>query len=168
MSGVEVPDVPLSHQPLATRSRQYPCWFLLEWREIIPVALWTSDVGNEAFYSMLHSRRVLVVPPGAEKAVDSIDRLISLHSNLASVVIIFLWGICDPGITKLNPDNAFGECLLYLVQDFMDDFEAPMQMQIAFMNNVTSYIKQLKDTHMFVTHPFSAMALTLMEWCHNQ
>jgi hypothetical protein len=127
MPGLEVPDVPMSCQPLAMRSQQYPHCFLLERHGIIHVALRTSDVLNKAFDSMLHSMMVLVVPPVAEKVGESMDQFMSLDSNLASVVIIFLWDICDPGIAHLNPDNAFEECLLYLVQDFIDTFEAPMQ-----------------------------------------
>jgi hypothetical protein len=43
------------------------------------------DVGNEAFDSKLHSIRVLAVPPWADKVVESMDRLISLDSNRASM-----------------------------------------------------------------------------------
>jgi hypothetical protein len=49
-----------------------------------------------------------------------------LDPNRAMMVLIHLWHICDPGMAYLHPDNAFEECLLYLVQCYMDDLVAPV------------------------------------------
>jgi hypothetical protein len=70
---LSIPDVALSRQPAL-----YPLWFLLKRQGLIPVALRTRDVVNEAFDSMLHYGMLRVVPSWAERLMETIDRLIVL------------------------------------------------------------------------------------------
>jgi hypothetical protein len=103
---------------------------------LIPVALKTLDVGHEAFYSMIYSGRLKVVPTGADKVLESIYGLIMLSSIGTSVVIYMVWGICDPGIPHLDPNNDYDLCLLRLVQDFLEEeFIGTIDDRFDFMNN---------------------------------
>jgi hypothetical protein len=95
---------------------------------------------------MMRAGTVLVVLPGAEKVVESMDETTLLNSTKPRMLMIVLWDICDPGIVELNPHNAFGECLQFLVEENMDALVSPATTRLMFWNNATTFIQELKKT----------------------
>jgi hypothetical protein len=117
--------VPPNYRPMATKSRKYARWFLLDRQELHPVALRCSDVGNEAFDLLLQSRKIIVVPPGAEMVVSDMEEMSRLDAGKIGSIMTLLWDICDPGLPEFHTHDASEECLKRLGQEYADRLEAP-------------------------------------------
>jgi hypothetical protein len=139
MSGVQVPDAPLSNQLLARTSQQYqqyPHWCLLERSEFVPVALQTSHVGNDVFDRMLHYVKLRAVPSWAETMVETIYRLNVLDSSREMNLITILWDACDPETPYPDPDSVYEECLFRVMMDFLEEeFIGTREEKIKFCTN---------------------------------
>jgi hypothetical protein len=61
-----------------------------------PVHLLWSDLGNVVFEVLLAQGNIIVIPPSANRSVDSLEGLLDLNYKLSSKVLWTLWDICDP------------------------------------------------------------------------
>jgi hypothetical protein len=84
------------------------------------VTLRTRDVGQEAFDVMRWAGNILVGPPGAEKVAEGKDEMTSMDPNHVKGIMILPWGICNPGVPWLSPNNAFEECPKHITEDYCE------------------------------------------------
>jgi hypothetical protein len=101
------PYIVKNNQP---RLRVYPRWFLLNQRNLVPVALKTRNVGFVAFNKMWSAGKLRDVPQWAEKVVRSIDNLIWMDNSHAITLVTFMWDICDPTQSEQNPNTVYEDC----------------------------------------------------------
>jgi hypothetical protein len=73
----------------------YPRLFLLRRSQFIPVVLRTEDIGQHAYNSMVNAGRLVLVPPGAEGVVESLELLFIKEYIAASLLVPVLFNIFD-------------------------------------------------------------------------
>jgi hypothetical protein len=94
--------------------------------------------------------------------------LFMADSTRASTVMSFLWDVCDPDIPSPHPDDAYRQCLCFLVHDFFnEELLGTPESRLEFLDDATSYVRDFRNANAFAYHPFHVMAGIIVEWCHD-
>jgi hypothetical protein len=152
---------------LRIRAREYAMFVLLHRDGLPPVALRRQDLGNEGYDTLLATRRILPVPPGAERVIQEIDRLLEWNPDHANAVLRALWQICDPEEKEMQPDDSFGLCLQVLVQFEIKALDISRLTAINIHRELHNYIQHICIRGWFDAHDFTSVAINVLEFLNE-
>jgi hypothetical protein len=128
------------------------------------VTLRRQDLDNEGYGTLLATRRILPVPPGAERVIQEIDRLLEWNPDHANTVLHALWKIFDPEESEIQPDDSFGLCLQVLVQFEIKALDISRLTVINIHRKLHNYIQHIYIRGWFDVHEFTSVAINVLKF----